>query len=163
MRQAVTVADDTAAYTGGVFLLKTTGGTSPTVLLQLVFVGGSGAASQLRVDTDAGTVLAGSGNVVSYSANWWRVDTSVANDASGNTSLRFEAYPAINAHGLGGSNVATTGSCTAWGPARARQLGQRLRGRHAAALATGCSWAAAWARHPARQVVAAAARPPTAP
>lgn len=115
MRQAVTVADDTAAYTGSVFLLKTTGGTSPTVLLQLVFVGGSGAASQLRVDTDAGTVLAGSGNVVSYSANWWRVDTSVANDASGNTSLRFEAYPAINAHGLGGSNVATTGSCTAWG------------------------------------------------
>lgn len=114
-RQTVTIPDDTASYTGSVYLLKTTGATSTTVQVQLVLVGGTTVTRQLRIDTDAGTIMTGTGNIVSADANWWRVDMTATNNASGNTQARLDVFPAVDAHGSAGSVGATTGSCTAWG------------------------------------------------
>lgn len=114
-RQTITIPDDTASYTGSVYLLKTTGGGSATVQVQVVLVNGSAVTRAVRYDTDAGTVLAGTGNIVSADANWWRVSMTATNNASGNTQARLDVLPAVDVHGGTGNVGATTGSCTAWG------------------------------------------------
>lgn len=114
-RQTITIADDSTSYTGSVHLLKTTGGTSPTVQVQVVLVNGSAVTRAIRVDTDAGAILSGTGHIVDAYADWWRVDMTATNNASGNTQARLDVLPAVDAHGGSGSVVSTTGSCTAWG------------------------------------------------
>lgn len=114
-RQTITIADDTASYTGSVYLLKTTGGTSATVQVQVVLLNGTTVTRAVRFDTDAGTVLAGVGNIVDADANWWRVDMTATNNGTGNTQARLDVFPAVDVHGGTGNVGATTGSCTAWG------------------------------------------------
>ena len=114
-RQTITIADDSADYVGSVFVRKTSGGTSPTLQLQLACVNGSTVTRVARIDTDAGAVLAGAANVVNFSADWWRVDATLANNASGNTQLRFDVFPAVNTHGGTTADAAATGSAIVWG------------------------------------------------
>lgn len=114
-RQAVTIPDDTASYTGSVYLLKTSGGTSPTVQVQVQLFNGTTVTRPIRIDTDAGTILSGTGNIADAHANWWRVDMTATNNASGNTEARLDVFPAVDAHGGSGVVPSTTGSCTAWG------------------------------------------------
>lgn len=114
-RQTIAIADDTTIYTGSVYLRKTTGGTSPTVQVQVVLFNGAAVTQQLRIDTDAGTILSGTGVIANASTDWWRVSMTAANDASGNTAARLDVYPAIAPHGSSTPDVTTTGSCSAWG------------------------------------------------
>lgn len=114
-RQTLTVADDLASYCGSVFVRKTSGGTSPTFQFQLSLQNGSVVTRQVRINTDLGTVLAGTGNVVDYSTDWWRVDATVTNDASGNTELRFDLFPAVNTYGGTTNDASATGSAICWG------------------------------------------------
>lgn len=114
-RQTVSIPDGTESYTGSVHLLKTTGGTSTTVQAQVVLVNGSTVTRNCRINTDTGAVLAGVANVVSVDANWWRVDMTAVNNASGNTQARLDVFPAVDTYNGAGNVGATTGSCTAWG------------------------------------------------
>lgn len=114
-RQTIAIADDTTIYTGSVYLRKTTGGTSPTVQVQVVLFNGATVTQQLRIDTDAGAILSGTGVIENASTDWWRVSMTAANNASGNTAARLDVYPAIAPHGSSTPDVTTTGSCSAWG------------------------------------------------
>lgn len=113
-RQTITVPADSAHYVGSLFVKKTTGGTSPTLLFQLSLQGGSIVTRQVRINTDLGTVLAGTAHVVDYSADWWRIDATLDNDGT-NTSLRFDVFPAVNTYGGTTTDVTATGSATVWG------------------------------------------------
>lgn len=114
-RQTIAIADDTASYTGSVYLLKTTGGTSKTVQVQVVLVNGSTVTSAIRIDTDAGAILSGTGTIEDAATDWWRVSMTATNNASGNTQARLDVFPAVDVHGGSGNVGATTGSCSAWG------------------------------------------------
>ena len=114
VRQSVAVADDSTAYVGSVFVRKTSGGTSPTFAIRLTFTGGSAATAIAKFNTDTGAVLSGTMTVESYSGTWWRIYKSIANDASGNTGLQLDLFPAIAAHGLSTTDVTATGSAIVW-------------------------------------------------
>ena len=114
--QAVTVADDGSTYTGSIYVRKTTGGTSGTFVLQLNLQGGSAASVILRVNTDTGAILSGTGVVDSVdSGTWWRVSTSITNDSTGNTSILYRLDPARGVHGSAVTSAAATGSAIVWG------------------------------------------------
>lgn len=116
IHQDLTVADDTATYTGSVYVRKTSGGTSKTFTLTMQLIGGSAAMNILRINTDSGAILGGTGAVTSSSDNvYWRISASVTNDASGNTTLRFRLDPARGEHGSATTTAATTGSAVVWG------------------------------------------------
>jgi hypothetical protein len=114
VRQSVAVADDSTTYVGSVFVRKTSGGTSPTFAIRLTFTGGSAATEIAKFNTDTGSVLSGTMTVESYSGTWWRIYKSLANDASGNTALQFDLFPAIAAYGLSATDVTATGSAIVW-------------------------------------------------
>lgn len=114
VRQSVTVPDDTTTYVGSVFVRKTSGGTSKTFAIRLDYDGGSAISSIAKFNTDDGTVLSGTMDVEDYSATWWRISKSLANDASGNTALRLDLFPAIAAYGLSANDPTQTGSAIVW-------------------------------------------------
>ena len=114
-RQTVTIAADSSSYVASVYLLKTSGGTSKTVQFQTSMQGGSVITRNVRVNTDTGTLLTGSGSVTDVDASWWRVIMDPVSNDGTNTSMQFTIFPAVDAYGGTGSVGATTGSCTAWG------------------------------------------------
>jgi hypothetical protein len=114
VRQSVAVADDSSTYVGSVFVRKTSGGTSPTFGFRLDYDGGSGVTALAKFNTDTGAVLSGTMDVEDYSATWWRISKSLANDASGNTALRLDMLPAIATHGLSPTDATATGSAIVW-------------------------------------------------
>ncbi len=114
-RQTITIADDSTRYVASLFVKKTSGGTSPTFFLGLTASGGTSISGSIRIDTDTGAVLAGAGAVVNYSAAYWRVSCTVDNNASGNTTLDYNAYPAVSGHGIATTDNTTTGSAIVWG------------------------------------------------
>lgn len=114
-RQTVEIASSTNAYTASVYLRKTSGGVAPTVRLLLSLVGATTASEAIIVDTDAGTVLSGSGAVVSAATDWWRISTTVADNASGNQQAQVTVYPAWGNFGSTANNTAVTGAAVLWG------------------------------------------------
>jgi hypothetical protein len=116
LTQTVTIPDDSQTSTGSVYVKKTSGATSRTFALALVLVGGSAGTSSLRVNTDSGAILSGTGTVTAVdSGTWWRISTSIANDTSGNTSLQYRLDPARGTHGSGTVDATATGSAIVWG------------------------------------------------
>jgi hypothetical protein len=110
-RQTVTVPNDSASYCYSLYVKKTSGGTSHTLQAQLQFQGGSATSKVGRINTDLGTVLAGTGiTVTDVDANWWRMSFAHTNDSSGNTTLRFDIFPAVNTYGGTTADPADTGS-----------------------------------------------------
>jgi hypothetical protein len=77
--------------------------------------------SAVRVDTDTGAILASVGAFTvaqdPQDAGWWLVSCVIVNNASGNTSLTSDVFPATAAHGVG------RGRC------RRDRLRRRLLGR----------------------------------
>lgn len=113
VRQVVGVADDDATYCASIFVLKTSGGTSKTVALKITLDnGGTPLTKLLRVNTDLGTVLSGTGAVEDYSASWWRVSLTATNNSTGNTEALIDFYPAIDNYDGSGSTASVTGSAT---------------------------------------------------
>jgi hypothetical protein len=114
--QVVTVANDSEAHTGSVYVRKTSGGTAPTVELSLFLTGGTTANSVLRVNTDTGAILSGTGvSVLSNDGLYWRIGTTITNNSTGNTSLELRIFPARGPYGVGTVDVTTTGSAVFWG------------------------------------------------
>jgi hypothetical protein len=110
-RQTVTVPNDSTTYCYSLYVKKTSGGTSHTLQGQLQFQGGSATSKVGRINTDLGTVLAGTGiTVTDVDANWWRVSFAHTNDSSGNTTLRFDIFPAVNTYGGTSADPTDTGS-----------------------------------------------------
>ncbi len=115
--QDVTVPDDTQAYTVSVYVAATSGGTSKTFSMETTFSGGTSTGFSLRVNTDTGAILSGTGVVTSLdSGTWWRISFVHSNNGSGNTTLRYVLYPARCAHNSATPDPTQTGSAIVWGP-----------------------------------------------
>lgn len=113
--QSVASPAASASYVASLYVRKTTGGTTPTLRLQVYFGGATAVSNSVGVNTDTGAILAGTGAVESVDATWWRVQVAGTNNASGNTEVQLRVYPAIDFYGGGGLNNAATGSATVWG------------------------------------------------
>jgi len=112
--KTLTVANDNASYTASIYVRKTTGGTSSTFGINFSLSGGTTVVLNLRVNTDTGAILAGSGTVQNAGA-YWRISGSVTNNTTGNTSLVFQLYPATSAYNVPTDSSAATGSAIIYG------------------------------------------------
>lgn len=124
-RQTVTIANDSTSWCFSVFVKKDA--TSSTIMaIQLSLTGGTQVDSILHcrltdgavlADTSAGTDGHGAETVLDDSGNtWYRFWVVADNNTSGNTSARFDVWPAYRtAFDGGASEVARTQTVTAWG------------------------------------------------
>lgn len=95
-RQDVVVANDSTTWAGSVFVKKALTGAA-VVVLRVELNGGTSKRAELFVDPILGTSIANAdvvNSTVEDYGDWWRVWLSVANNSSGNTSLRFALFPA---------------------------------------------------------------------
>lgn len=114
--QDVAISNDTATYTGSIYVKVTSGGTSKTFSSELVMTGGTQVSSILRVNTDTGAILSGTGTVTSVdSGTWWRLSHALTNNASGNAVFSFRIYPARGQHNSAATDVTAMGSAVIWG------------------------------------------------
>jgi hypothetical protein len=115
--QTVTVPNDSLTRTFSIYVKKTTGGTAPTFGVNLFYLDGSTTVTgYARLNTDTGSFTSlGTVSVVSV-GNYWRLKLSLANNSTGNVSLKVDLYAAISAYGGGDNDTVTaTGSTTIWG------------------------------------------------
>jgi hypothetical protein len=116
LTQSVAIPTTVETYTASIYVRKTSGGTSPTFAIQLTLSGGTGTPTViLRIDTDDGTILDGTGGSVSSGDGlYWLVDTSITN-SSGHNSLTVRFDPARGFHGSAVTDVTATGTAVVWG------------------------------------------------
>lgn len=108
-QQIITVPDDTTSYTASVFIKKNTSWDAvPGYNFQLT--GGSTVSQNIRLNMDTGAASTG-GSVIDY-GDFWRVYSTITNNASGNTNLVFSIYPATRETFAGGDNAASQGTNT---------------------------------------------------
>lgn len=101
--RSITVANDTSSYTLGLFVRKTTGGTSARLGFNSGFdTGGTTVAYNQRFNSDTG--VATSGSVIDY-GDWWYWYFTITNNGTGNTNLYCSFYPATGPYN--GSDAAT--------------------------------------------------------
>jgi hypothetical protein len=106
-----------AVYTGTVYLKA---GTSGVASLRVSATGGSTVAGEAVIDLAAGSTQWRTGSVgTSLSATaagngWWRVRSTITNNASGNTTLVLDVRPAFAATYSQTADVAVTGTVHAW-------------------------------------------------
>jgi uncharacterized protein (TIGR02217 family) len=114
--QAVTVPNDTATYTGSIYVKKTTGATSSCVI-ECAIYGGTTAGFDCYFNTDTGAYLPAIPQItVTDAGAYWRVAVTATNNASGNTALTITLYPTFGAIGTPTVlDVTRTGSIQAWG------------------------------------------------
>lgn len=115
--QDLTIVSGSNYRTFSVYVLKTAGGTSPSLRLDLKYSGGTAVNAYAVFNTDTGAVLANTGvagGAIAAGA-WWRCWLCEQNNGSGNTTCTVQIYPAIDAHGGSGAVPGTTGSAVCWG------------------------------------------------
>lgn len=134
---------DSETWTGSVHVKKdSVAKTTRFVLLRMTYSGGVTTTLDLTFDTSTGevkaTITAGSGTIPAFGVidleGYWRFWIAAKNDASLNTALAMDLFPAIGANtDLLTYNVATTGEFVPWG-AQAEE-----RGKPSSYIATGIS------------------------
>jgi hypothetical protein len=133
---ADTVTDSNAASTGRVqynhstasgtttrcaswFVKKTSGDPNYGAVLTQYTSGGTSISALSVVNTNTGEIAYNNGGVVKSGVDdageYWRVWNSCADNATGNTILACQFYPAWNTTGASGSVAATIGSKVLWG------------------------------------------------
>lgn len=112
--QSVTIANNNATHNSVYWIRKDTI-TARFVGLESVLSGGTIVFRTVHLNTSTGAVTisnsAGTGSVgVTSIGDWWRVEISLTNNTTGNTSVVARVYAAIGSV-FGVSDVATQGSC----------------------------------------------------
>ena len=116
VQQSVVVPNNSATHATSIFVKKTTGGTSPTFGLEMVYAGGTGTVPvQIRLNTDTGETNGVGGGAAQDYGDYWRLWGISTNNASGNTTLLIKLLPATAANGSFVDVMSTTGSAHAWG------------------------------------------------
>lgn len=120
----VTVVASTQ-YTLSLYVKKDAiGRATRFVLLRALFSGGTTSNVDFRLDTNTGEfstqVTSGTCTIQSWSrvvdcGGWWRIEFTVTNDATGNTSLSMQVWPAAGAAAGWTYSGAATGGVTVWG------------------------------------------------
>ena len=117
----IAVTDSSNTNIGKFLIRKAVGAVIYYPACRLRFQGGSGVDSIATIDPVAGAVTAQTGSVVwavstcAEDSTFWEVTGTITNNSSGNTILRYWAYPAFNTDG-GSSGTSTTQGSTefAW-------------------------------------------------
>lgn len=126
MYQDLTIQNNSSTYTFSIYVKQAVSGV---IALQANMTGGSAVNYAVAVDVNSGDYTTassvgsapGSCTVTSVSG-WWRVSFPIANNSSGNTSVRLAIYPSyassLNGSGLGSNtaqDVTLTSSQVFWG------------------------------------------------
>ena len=116
VQQSISVPNTTDTHVTSIFVRKTTGATSPTFGLEMVYADGAGTVPvQIRLNTDTGVSNGvGDGGVQDF-GDWWRLWGLSTNNFSGNRTLLIKVLPALAAHGSFVDVMSTNGSAHAWG------------------------------------------------
>lgn len=117
VNQAVTIVSGTNYRTFSVYVLKTSGGTSKSLRLDIKYSGGTAVNSFAVFNTDTGAVITNTGASAGAvdAGLWWRFWVCEQNNGSGNTTCTVNIYPAIAAYGLSTADPTQTGSAVCWG------------------------------------------------
>jgi hypothetical protein len=110
LAQLVAIPNDSNTHLHTMWIAKTSGGTSKTCGCNLAMSGGTLVGSNWRLNTDTGVLLLGPVTTVTSDGAFWRVDTVITNNASGNTLYSAYFYPALSANNVLGDTVTETGS-----------------------------------------------------
>lgn len=102
--QSVTVPNNSDSHTLSVYLKE---GTAAVTRVTIAYTGGTGVSTDVDV-TWASVPTVSAGSIEEIGSGWWRVNVTLANNASGNTTLTATIYPA-------GATAASTGTVYAWG------------------------------------------------
>lgn len=113
--QSVSVDNDSAVHTAFAFVKKTTGASSfPALGVDLS--GGTSVLQRYVINTDTGSAVpmsvstgVGAAKVIDY-GDWWKVVVSAINNSTGNSTLTFLLWPAINSDASGSPSASVTGS-----------------------------------------------------
>lgn len=109
---SITVPNDSATYTVR-YHLKKDSDTTSFPGSRVSFTGGTQVNQHSMINTSTGAITTYSGSsgthFVDSVGNWWRVTQILANNGTGNTTLRINAYPAVGT-AWGVAAVAATGS-----------------------------------------------------
>lgn len=123
-RQTFTVPNDSNKYTSTQFVKKTSGAVTYYPVINIRFTGGTTADGYVAIDTTAGTVdadAAGAGatataRCTSWNDTYWRVEITVNNNSTGNTSLLRTWFPSYaTTLDASAANLAATGTQVVWG------------------------------------------------
>jgi len=118
VQQSIVVPNNSDTHASSVFVKKTTGATSPTFGLEMVYAGGTGTTPvEVRLNTDTGETNGegGGGTQAQDAGDYWRLWGRSVNNSTGNTTLLVKVLPALAAHGSFVDVASTTGSAHAWG------------------------------------------------
>ncbi len=115
-QQNFVVADDSTTYTASVYIAKTVGTPSTYPSLNLGLVGGTVLGRVVALNTQTGAYVTNGTASVQNAGNFWRVSLSLTNNATGNTTLYVEFYPAWNSSGTTSQSTISGGSAVFFGP-----------------------------------------------
>jgi hypothetical protein len=116
--QSVAVVSGTTVYTGSVYVKA---GTSSVVSVRALLSGGTPVTGEIVVNLATGaaqwrTAATGTSFAVSNAGNgWWRVASTITDNASGNTAVSLELRPAFAATYSPTIDAAATGTAVFWG------------------------------------------------
>ena len=115
LTRVITVPNNNQTYTASIYVRKTTGGTSPTFGINVYLQGGTTpVASFFRLNTDTGASSPEA--IVQNEGSYWRFSRTITNNNTGNTSFRFDIFPATSNHNGGSLDTAAgIGSAGTWG------------------------------------------------
>lgn len=102
--QAVTIPNNSDSHTLSIYLKQ---GTAAVTRLLLAYSGGTPGSQAVDVTWGA-TPTVSAGTIEDIGSGWWRVSVTLANNATGNTTLTVTISPA-------GATAASTGTVYAWG------------------------------------------------
>jgi len=114
----ITITNGTATHCI-TFVVKKDTDTSRSVLCRAGLSGGTAVLANATVNTASGeyavtsayTTPTGATNQAKLVGDWWYVSVPITNNASGNTSIYAQIYPAVGVAALTSWGVSTTGSC----------------------------------------------------
>ena len=110
--QNISVADDTTSYTFSCFVDKTATSTNFGVYIEFRSVSIISAIVFVVASTGAFVNSGGDAATVEDHGDFWRVSITLANNGSGNTTVRGRLYPATGSSAL---DITETGAIHAWG------------------------------------------------
>lgn len=91
---SITVPNDSATYTFSVFVKKSIVGSDSSFGANISLLNGTRIDKYPRYNTQLGTISSepATSTITSFNDDWWRVTSTITNNASGNTTLNVQLY-----------------------------------------------------------------------
>lgn len=110
--RSIPIFNNNQTYRLSIFVKKTLGENAPVFAVNTSLTGGTSIFSNQRLNTNTGVVT--SATVIDFGA-YWRMNWSITNNNTSNTSLNISIFPAARLASGGGDTVTAIGTATIWG------------------------------------------------